>query len=57
MPKTTKSEKLIEIYRSYLDRMHDVCNKYDLEFSTADRTLYQADIIENKEIKLTGYGG
>ena len=56
MPKTTKHDQLIEIYSSYLKRMREVCEKYNIEFSTADRTLYQADIIENKKIKLTGYG-
>ncbi len=56
MPKTTKTDTLIKMYRNYLNRIRKVCDKHDIEFSKADRILYQADIAENKDIKLSGYG-
>ncbi|MCK5384903.1 MAG: hypothetical protein KAJ29_04950 [Alphaproteobacteria bacterium] len=56
MPTSTRTDKLIQIYRDYLDTIRELCDQHGIEFSKADRILYQADIIENKGVKLTGYG-
>ena len=56
MPKTTNSDKLVKLYRDYLDRLRKVCEQYNIDFCKADRILYQADILENKGHKLSGYG-
>ena len=56
MLKTTNSDKLVKLYRDYLDRLRQVCEQHNIDFCKADRILYQADILENKGHKLSGYG-
>ena len=48
-------DKQIEIYLDYLQKLKEVCEKYNIMFEKADRIFYSMDKIHNKSIPLNGY--
>ncbi len=45
----------IVIYIDYLEKLNEVCEKYQIKFEDADRILYKMDKDYNKDLKLKGY--
>ena len=45
----------IVIYIDYLEKLKEVCEKYQIKFEDADRILYKMDKEYNKDLKLKGY--
>ena len=45
----------IIIYIDYLEKLKEVCGKYQIKFEDADRILYKMDKDYNKDLKLKGY--
>ena len=51
----TNHKLQIEIYIEYLEKLNEVCEKYQIKFEDADRILYKMDKDYNKDLKLNGY--
>ena len=51
----TNHKLQIEIYIEYLEKLNEVCEKYQIKFEDADRILYKMDKDYNKDLKLKGY--
>ena len=45
----------IVIYIDYLEKLKEVCEKYQIKFEDADRIRYKMDKEYNKDLKLKGY--
>ena len=45
----------IIIYIDYLEKLREICQKYQIKFEDADRILYKMDKDYNKDLKLKGY--
>ncbi|MCG9971159.1 hypothetical protein [Christiangramia crocea] len=45
----------IELYFKYLEKLHLICEEYNIHFSTADRLLYLLDKKYNGKLNLKGY--
>ncbi|HEX8575954.1 MAG TPA: hypothetical protein VF677_06630 [Flavobacterium sp.] len=45
----------IIIYLNYLEKLKEVCEKYQIKFKDSDRILYKMDKDYNKDFKLNGY--
>jgi hypothetical protein len=45
----------IVIYLDYIEKLKEVCQKYQIKFEEADRILYKMDKEYNKDLKLKGY--
>lgn len=45
----------INIYVDYIEKLKEVCVKYQIKFEEADRIFYKMDKEYNKNIKLRGY--
>lgn len=45
----------IIIYIDYIEKLKEVCEKYQIKFEDADRILYKMDKDYNKKLKLKGY--
>ena len=52
MPVTTVISKKIDLYFMYLKELKKFCEDNNIEFSDADRILYIADIVVNKDIPI-----
>lgn len=48
-------KKQIDIYLLYLDKLREVCEKYNIPFEQSDRILYMLDKRVNKDIKLKNH--
>lgn len=48
-------DEQIKIYFEYLDKLKQLCDEYDIDFTTADRLLYLLDKKHNVKINLKGY--
>lgn len=51
----TNIKSQIIIYLDYLEKLNEVCEKYQIKFEDADRILYKMDKDYNKDLKLKGY--
>ena len=51
----TNHKLQIEIYIEYLEKLNEVCEKYQIKFEDADRILYKMDKLYNSNLKLKGY--
>lgn len=49
---STNIEKQIELYISYLERLKEECEKYNIEFKNSDRIIYEMDKKYNKGLKI-----
>ena len=45
----------IIIYIDYLEKLREICQKYQIKFEDSDRILYKMDKDYNKDLKLKGY--
>lgn len=52
MPRIAKIEEAVEFYLEYLEKLKDVCEKYEIDFNESDRVLYALDKEINSEFKI-----
>jgi thermostable 8-oxoguanine DNA glycosylase len=45
-------EQKIDLYFNYVNRLRSICTQHQIDFKKADRVLYQADKVLNKQIPL-----
>jgi thermostable 8-oxoguanine DNA glycosylase len=45
-------DRKVAVYFDYVDRLREICRKFEIEFQKADRVLYQLDKFHNKHIPL-----
>ncbi|WKN31229.1 hypothetical protein PZB74_19960 [Porifericola rhodea] len=48
----TQSEKLVELYFSYLEELRKTCESYQIVFNKSDRILYELDKVINADVKI-----
>ena len=52
----TKVDEQIKLYHDYLLKLWEICKSKKIDFTIADRVLYEADKRLNKDVKLKNYG-